>query len=575
MRHSSFQKILTIFESTMAASIRVVAINDVYELVNLPRLQTFLSRLSSKPSAVVLSGDFLSPSTLSSVDGGRGMVNTLRATGLTHVSLGNHEQDLRLESLHDRLLELSKSVEIVNSNLRNNLPTSCQWIHSVTSQYSIVNSPCNQVKVAFLGLLTDEPGVFRDNTFKSIPIQDVIDTYTTIYKEIVPNVADCLIPLTHQSIGRDRELAEAMLSLHGGNGVIIGGHEHEPFDELVGDDSNSIRILKSGMDATAASLIDLSFDISTDGQPIAKSVEARLETISDLEPSDVVQKLVDKHMAVIKALDEQFIVDLESTDMLPPGTLLSSERTRYQQTTVGSVFLQMIKEEMEVDAAVLNGATIKGGTTYDTGQMSYAELKKELPFPTKMVVVPMKRWELQDAIDYSRTAIEEGTDLEGEGDIPRRGYLQVDWNYENIGHLGFPDDEMKVALPRNLLNGFCNIKPLIEIGSRLKQEGTFPASDDYVPAIDLVVRHACKNRWFQIISDIDSFDEFDLNDDGVLDRYEIEKMMEHFLGYKPADFVVDDMIAALDEDENGVIDKGEFSFLLARMEREQNWTRNF
>ena len=96
-----------------------------------------------------------------------------------------------------------------------------------------------------------------------------------------------------------------------------------------------------------------------------------------------------------------------------------------------------------------------------------------------------------------------------------------------------------------------------------------------MPAIDLVVRHACKNRWFQIISDIDSFDEFDLNDDGVLDRYEIEKMMEHFLGYKPADFVVDDMIAALDEDENGVIDKGEFSFLLARMEREQNWTRNF
>lgn len=74
------------------ARLRIVAINDVYELHNLPKLQTFLSRLSYKPSAVTLAGDFLSPSTLSSVDGGRGMVATLRATGLTHVSLGNHEQ---------------------------------------------------------------------------------------------------------------------------------------------------------------------------------------------------------------------------------------------------------------------------------------------------------------------------------------------------------------------------------------------------------------------------------------------------------------------------------------------------
>jgi Ca2+-binding EF-hand superfamily protein len=87
------------------------------------------------------------------------------------------------------------------------------------------------------------------------------------------------------------------------------------------------------------------------------------------------------------------------------------------------------------------------------------------------------------------------------------------------------------------------------------------------------MRHACKNRWFQIIGDIVDFSEYDLNDDGVLDRFEIKKMMEQFLGHEPAEFVVDDMIAALDEDENGVIDKGEVSFLLARMEREQNWKR--
>jgi hypothetical protein len=52
--------------------LRIVAFNDVYELANLPRLQSFLSSLSPSADAVLLAGDFLSPSTLSALDGGKG-----------------------------------------------------------------------------------------------------------------------------------------------------------------------------------------------------------------------------------------------------------------------------------------------------------------------------------------------------------------------------------------------------------------------------------------------------------------------------------------------------------------------
>ena len=51
-------------------------------------------------------------------------------------------------------------------------------------------------------------------------------------------------------------------------------------------------------------------------------------------------------------------------------------------------------------------------------------------------------------------------------------------------------------------------------------------------------------------------------------------MMTKLLGHEPADFVVDDMISSIDADDNGVIDMGEFSYLIATMERESNW-RNF
>jgi hypothetical protein len=52
--------------------LRLVHFNDVYGLHNLPKLQTFLSTMDPKPDAVVLSGDFLSPSPLSALDGGKG-----------------------------------------------------------------------------------------------------------------------------------------------------------------------------------------------------------------------------------------------------------------------------------------------------------------------------------------------------------------------------------------------------------------------------------------------------------------------------------------------------------------------
>ena len=564
-------------------------------------------------------------------------------------------KDLSLASLHDRLKELSKSTCIINSNMRQqNLPSTAQWMPTVTQPYSMITSPCRNVKVALLGLLSDEPNVFRDNTFRGVPITNVLDTYTEMRQQIfntwgatydgggaykasngdpggtcsgnnndktgncmISNLADiCCIPITHQSIHRDRELAQYMLQepqleqQQQKLGLIIGGHDHDPYDEYIrdakgidgrgNDDGDSkIRILKSGMDANAANLIDLVFALpdhatdtdngfenrSSSRRPQLVDIQSELVEMKQWEPSIVLQGVVDKHMSVVKALEHEIIVDVDATDLLAPGEELSSEYTRYKQTTVGRIFCSMIKEELEVDAAIINGATIKGERTYETGQISYADLKKELPFPTKIVVVPMSRWELQCAIDYSRTSSPEGNKSESEKTregteennngttFPRRGYLQVDTQFEARGaHTGGPDDTLHVAVPRNLLNGFCNITPLMDVGDQLKSKGLFPADDDYVPAIDLIVRHSCKNRWFQIYQNLEhSFEELDINHDGVLDRDEVKQMMTEMLGHEPPDFVVDDMIASIDTDENGVIDMGEFSYLLATMEREHGW----
>ena len=212
--------------------------------------------------------------------------------------------------------------------------------------------------------------------------------------------------------------------------------------------------------------------------------------------------------------------------------------------------------------------------------MSYSQLKNELPFPTKIVVVPMTKCQLLDAIHYSRTTFNENGDTsisanDFDVNIPRKGYLQVDFDFNNyMTNCHDTSDENKllqVALPRNLMSGFCNIQPLIKIGKDLKQKNQYPSSDNFIPALDLVTRYCCKAKWMNIVKHF-TFSDFDINSDGVLDHSEIKLMLEKFLGHEPSDFVVDDMIQCIDEDENGMIDIKEFSHVVAKMERNK-WKR--
>jgi hypothetical protein len=84
-------------------TLRLVCVNDVYLLDNLPRLRTLVQRSREAPGVdmvlCTMAGDFVAPSLLSSLDHGAGMVDCLNAVPVTHACFGNHEQDVPIESL--------------------------------------------------------------------------------------------------------------------------------------------------------------------------------------------------------------------------------------------------------------------------------------------------------------------------------------------------------------------------------------------------------------------------------------------------------------------------------------------
>lgn len=82
--------------SRSTVHLRIIQINDVYQLDNFPSFRSLVDQYSEEPdrTIVVLAGDFVSPSLLSSLDRGRGMVDVMGVAGVTHVCLGNHEADI-------------------------------------------------------------------------------------------------------------------------------------------------------------------------------------------------------------------------------------------------------------------------------------------------------------------------------------------------------------------------------------------------------------------------------------------------------------------------------------------------
>ena len=96
-----------------------------------------------------------------------------------------------------------------------------------------------------------------------------------------------------------------------------------------------------------------------------------------------------------------------------------------------------------------------------------------------------------------------------------------------------PDAIYSVALPRNLLAGFCTILPLIEWANANSHK--MPSRDDYVPAEDHVIRHFAKRMWNRL----PTFEEMDSDGNGLLDRSEVATAIETLTGEPIADVALD------------------------------------
>uniref|UniRef100_A0A7S4BPL4 EF-hand domain-containing protein n=2 Tax=Chrysotila carterae TaxID=13221 RepID=A0A7S4BPL4_CHRCT len=254
-------------------------------------------------------------------------------------------------------------------------------------------------------------------------------------------------------------------------------------------------------------------------------------------------------MAVLQALEREVVCSVPVD-----GPLLTSKGVRHKQTSMGALLTSTIRDCLQADVAMINGGTIKGNRDYNDGELNYLELQQELPFPTKMVVVRMPGNVLQDAISASRA---------GKPEEEKRGFLQTDDGVAideaqahtvlSVGGRQFNKDAVyNVALPRNLLKGIFDIRPLVDFANAHPE--AMANEDAYVPAVNLILMHQAKQIWRRL----GDFDEIDLDGNQQLDRDEIATALEKRLGTKPSQILLDNVIRAIDTDHSGTIDRDEY-----------------
>jgi len=546
----------SVFRPKTKSILRLLSINDVYKLDHLPSLKSLfdwsekvLERKSRGPDGGeiykfhvcrTLAGDFLSPNILSPVDSGQGFMRCFNNVGITHFCFGNHEGNFSLDVLNDRIAEC-KGV-FLNSNI----PT---LSHPNLSTYDVVN--VGPHKIGIIGLLSNEKKVFRNQTFKGHKIEDVVEK-TKELEILLREKLGCkhVIAMTHQSIENDRLLAESCNLT-----AIIGGHEHSPFDETVA----GCRILKSGKDSEYCGILDLIIDPKGNS-----TIEYHLEPVPLYPPEANIQEIVDRCLEEVAILENEILITSE-TPVIAKGP-------RFRPTELATLICEFIREEMNSDIAVINGATIKASKDFPKGRISYADLRLVLPFPTKMVVVDVPGSVIQQAIQYSRT--------NGVHSEEKRGFLQVSGNVhisnptisgpfgneqnekvsdtiESVGSSKFnPEKVYAVALPRNLMTGFCGIKPLVSYIQ--DNPARMPDSDVFIPAFDLVIQRCSKKIWQQLgsFSDISKMSD-------TISRKELRRHVEKELGRAyTTDHLIDQLMQVGDLNGDGKISNEEFNAIV-------------
>lgn len=304
-------------------------------------------------------------------------------------------------------------------------------------------------------------------------------------------------------------------------------------------------------------------------------VTATLHSLYGYERCPEIDRNIWERSEVLRDLHE-YVLPLhehaERLDLLP----LSSLDVRQQQTTLGTLFATILRDECAVDLCLYNSGGVRGNKTYEA-PLTYGDFVAEVPFENNICTLEMTGADIYRALSYSEEQKTEtcswGGYLLWDIDVDVRatpgavaaGDLEVTIRGEPLD----PARVYRVVTWAGLLDGADGIPAFEDVGVRLAESlgveagsmssATFSA--DGVPFKILIMRHLCRWRWRQL-NEMISFEDMDANADGSVEVEDIRIALETFTASESSRQEAESMVRLFDVDGDGKISKHEWLALL-------------
>lgn len=572
-----------------ACTLRIIHVNDVYQLKNFPKLKTLIAEQSAgcKNVIVTLAGDFIAPSLLSALDQGVGMIAMLNAVGVTHICFGNHESDVPYEALKQRIAEYKG--KWINSNMPGFSPQLPE--HDVLSLTDEAGTE-EARKVGLLGLLIggiDAHGKnfganYRDGALggASASIEAVMLAHAKAAAKLRvahPDV-DCIIPLTHQDQKEDEELAAT-----GEYAAVLAGHDHDL--TITEHGPHATPVIKAGQDAHNAVICDVTWPAGA-ARGAWPEVTTTVKALKGYDKDEDISAAVKRAEAPVRELESATLAMLPKVELPTVATgvdeielvIPSSKDARYGPSTMAMYLAESMRVCVSADVSLINSGAVRADTQYES-VFTYADLQKECPFPSECIVIKMPGATLVEAVETSRAGwLTEGGPTEESGAFQHDLGCKCDATHKMTVAAKAPLDPERMYSV--LVDSYDLAKDPVLSAYAKANPANIPPADAGRPAMTVLVEYFCRAMWAMLAdSDGDGaiteeeihalFTLCDADGSGQITAEELTTALAAKVGEGASKLVAKQMINIADKDESGTVDKTELTETMMQLAKTMKW----
>lgn len=370
-----------------AVHLTILQLNDVYILEpdqndrgGLARVATLAReiRRESPNTLFALAGDTLSPSPMSAMLRGEQMIEAWNLLGLDVATFGNHEFDFGPDLLAERM-KVSKFLWL-SANVRDR--RSGRLFGGARAH---LVKEYGSVRVGLFGLTVTDTAV-SSNAGPDVEFTEPIPAARQTFSELQDQGSHLFVAVTHLPLAQDEALAKA-LPLH----LILGGHDHEPMAVQVGQ----TLITKAGADAQ--NLVRIDYEMDGQSRPLIR--RHQMIPVTKSTPDDpAFGRLIARYASKLDSRLDQLVGRTEVA-------LVGREAlVRSQETNLGNLIADAMRERLNTDVALLNGGGIRGNHVIPPGPITFRDLNALLPFQNLLAVVEVSGATLKAVLEHSVAA---------------------------------------------------------------------------------------------------------------------------------------------------------------------------